>query len=195
MRETDDDALLRDALLENLHRAQLNPLEEAAAYAQLLADFGCTQDDLARRLGRSRPQVSNTLRLLRLPAPVQSKVAAGVISAGHARALLALDDQVAMERLAGRVVAEGLSVRAVEEIVLVGEGDGRQRRRTPRPRGPQPPDPEVAELVAEAAARLADRLDTRVSVEPSRSGKAPGRVVVEFADLADLRRIVDVIAP
>ncbi len=121
VRDTGDDVLLRDALLENLHRAQLNPLEEAAAYGQLLSDFGCTQEELAARIGRSRPQVSNTLRLLRLPAGVQRRVAAGILSAGHARALLALDSPADQERLAGRIVAEGLSVRTVEEIVAVGD--------------------------------------------------------------------------
>lgn len=194
IRQTDDDALLRDALLENLHRADLNPLEEAAAYSQLLSDFGCTQDQLAERLGRSRPQVSNTLRLLRLPPAVQARVAAGVLSAGHARALLGLSDEADMERLATRIVAEGLSVRAVEEIVLVGDGDGRARKRTPRPRGPRPQDPATAELVTQAATRLADRLETRVTVEPPRSARGTGRVVVEFADLDDLRRLVDLVA-
>jgi ParB family chromosome partitioning protein len=120
VRETGDDELLRDALLENLHRSQLNALEEAAAYAQLLEDFGCTHDELARRIGRSRPQISNTIRLLRLPPQVQRRVAAGVLTAGHARALLALDDAAQIERLATRVVAEGMSVRAVEEAVALG---------------------------------------------------------------------------
>ncbi len=124
VRPTTDDALLRDALLENLHRAQLNPLEEAAAYQQLLADFGGTQEELATRLGRSRPQIANTLRLLKLPPPVQRKVAAGVISAGHAKALLSLDDAAEMEPLADRIVAEGLSVRSVEEIVLLRKDSG-----------------------------------------------------------------------
>ncbi len=126
--------MLRDALLENLHRADLNPLEEAAAYQQLLSDFGCTQDELARRIGRSRPQVTNTLRLLRLPPDVQRRVAAGVISAGHARALLSLDDCPPWRRWPTRIVAEGLSVRAVEEIIIVGDADGRQRKSTPRSR-------------------------------------------------------------
>jgi ParB family chromosome partitioning protein len=184
VRETADDVLLRDALLENLHRAQLNALEEAAAYQQLLDDFGCTQDELATRIGRSRPQVSNTLRLLRLPAPVQRRVAAGVLSAGHARALLSLDDVEAMDRLATRIVAEGLSVRAVEEIVAVGEGDGRQRARVSRPRKA------VAPGLTEIAERLSDRLETRVRVE---AGKAKGKVTIEFATLEDLRRIVDTI--
>jgi ParB family chromosome partitioning protein len=184
VRETADDDLLRDALLENLHRAQLNALEEAAAYQQMLDDFGCTQEELATRIGRSRPQVSNTLRLLRLPPHVQRRVAAGVLSAGHARALLALDDPEAMDRLATRIVAEGLSVRAVEEIVAVGEADGRERTRVARPRKP------VAPGLSEIADRLSDRLETRVRIE---SGKSKGKVTIEFATLDDLRRIVDVI--
>ena len=184
VRETADDVLLRDALLENLHRADLNALEEAAAYQQLLDDFGCTQEELATRIGRSRPQVSNTLRLLRLPAPVQRRVAAGVLSAGHARALLSLDDTAAMEGLATRIVAEGLSVRAVEEIVAVGEADGRERVRVARPRRT------VAPGLTEIADRLSDRLETRVRVE---AGKAKGKVTIEFATMEDLRRIVEVI--
>jgi len=184
IRETADDVLLRDALLENLHRAQLNALEEAAAYQQLLDDFGCTQEELASRIGRSRPQVSNTLRLLRLPAPVQRRVAAGVLSAGHARALLALDDADSMERLATRIVAEGLSVRSVEEIVALGEADGRERVRTSRPRTPSMPG------LDDIASRLSDRLETRVKVE---AGKSKGKVSIEFATLDDLRRIVDII--
>ncbi len=186
VRDTADDALLRDALLENLHRSQLNALEEAAAYQQLLDDFGCTQEELASRLGRSRPQVSNTLRLLRLPPPVQRRVAAGVLSAGHARALLGLDDPDAMERMATRVVAEGLSVRSVEELVAVGEGDGRVRSRTPRPRGA------VAPGLVDIGERLSERLETRVRVE---AGKVKGRVSIEFATLEDLRRIVEIIDP
>ena len=184
VRETADDALLRDALLENLHRAQLNALEEAAAYQQMLDDFGCTQEELATRIGRSRPQVSNTLRLLRLPPHVQRRVAAGVLSAGHARALLALDDTEAMDRLATRIVAEGLSVRAVEEIVAVGEADGRERARIARPRRP------VAPGLTEIADRLSERLETRVRID---SGRSKGKVTIEFATLEDLRRIVDVI--
>ncbi len=184
VRETGDDVLLRDALLENLHRADLNALEEAAAYQQLLDDFGCTQEELAARIGRSRPQVSNTLRLLRLPAPVQRRVAAGVISAGHARALLSLDDSEAMDRLATRIVAEGLSVRAVEEIVAVGEADGRERVRVARPRSAAAPG------LTEIADRLSDRLETRVRIE---AGRSKGKITIEFATLEDLRRIVDVI--
>jgi ParB family chromosome partitioning protein len=182
VRDTGDDAMLRDALLENLHRAQLNPLEEAAAYDQLLADFGCTHDELAQRIGRSRPQISNTLRLLKLPASVQRRLAAGVLTAGHARALLGLDEGAAQERVAQRIVAEGLSVRSVEEIVAVGGGEpGRIRR----PRANRPVAPKLEVL----AGRLADRFETRVKVD---LGKSKGRIVVEFASLDDLERIVAV---
>jgi len=186
VRETDDDALLRDALLENLHRSQLNPLDEAAAYQQLLDDFGGTHEELASRLGRSRPQISNTIRLLRLPPPVARRVAAGVLSAGHARALLALSDAAAIERLAQRIVAEGLSVRSVEEIVAVGADDGAAGGRRPRP--PQLPDPVLAEL----AARLSDRLDTRVQIT---MGRRKGRLSVEFAAREDLQRILGLLLP
>jgi ParB family transcriptional regulator, chromosome partitioning protein len=182
VRDTGDDAMLRDALLENLHRSELNPLEEAAAYDQLLQDFDCTHDELAQRLGRSRPQISNTLRLLKLPPPVQRRVAAGVLSAGHARALLGLDDAAAQERLAQRIVAEGLSVRAVEEIVAVG-GDERVAKRS-SPRSP------VAPGLEELAARLSDRLETRVRVQ---LGRSKGTVSIDFASLEDLDRIVSVI--
>ncbi len=184
VRDTDDDAMLRDALLENLHRQQLNPLEEAAAYDQLLQDFGTTHEELAGRIGRSRSQVTNTLRLLRLPAGVQRRVAAGVLSAGHARALLALDDAEAQERLAHRIVAEGLSVRAVEEIVAVGDPATQPSR--PRTRRP------VAPRLEELAARLADHFETRVRVD---LGRRRGRIVVEFASLDDLERIVTAMAP
>jgi ParB family transcriptional regulator, chromosome partitioning protein len=193
IRDTDDEAMLRDALLENLHRADLNPLEEAAAYQQLLSDFGCTQDELARRIGRSRPQVSNTLRLLRLPPDVQRRVAAGVLSAGHARALLSLDDHAAMEVLATRIVAEGLSVRAVEEIIIVGDADGRQRRSSPRTRVSVPRDPSVAEAVSDVVAQVADRLDTRVNADGFAKSNTRGRLIIECADLDDLRRVVDII--
>ena len=193
IRDTDDDALLRDALLENLHRADLNALEEAAAYQQLLSDFGCTQEELARRIGRSRPQVTNTLRLLRLPPDVQRRVAAGVLSAGHARALLSLDDSAAMEALATRIVAEGLSVRAVEEIIIVGDADGRRRTPSPRSRVSLPRDPDVADAVIELSERIGAAVDTRVSTEGFATRTSRGRVVVECADLEDLRRLVDVI--
>jgi len=185
VRETDDTAMLRDALLENLHRSQLNPLEEAAAYAQLLEDFECTHEDLAGRIGRSRPQISNTIRLLRLSPAVQRRVAAGVLSAGHARALLAVEDPDQQDRLAQRVVAEGISVRGLEEIVTVGVTADTQTRPVPRAR---PTAPGLAEL----ADRLSDRLETRVKVD---LGRAKGKITVEFASLEDLRRIVDIMDP
>ncbi|WP_432545587.1 ParB/RepB/Spo0J family partition protein [Kineococcus sp. SYSU DK004] len=178
VRETADDDLLRDALLENLHRSQLNPLEEAAAYQQLLEDFGCTHEELAGRIGRSRPQISNTLRLLKLPPLVQRRVAAGVLSAGHARALLSLEDGGAMERLAQRIVAEGLSVRAVEEIIALGEADDTPRRRNPARQQPE---------LEQRASGLADRLDTRVRIT---MGRTRGRLTVDFAGLEDLDRIL-----
>jgi ParB family chromosome partitioning protein len=183
VRETADDAMLRDALLENLHRSSLNPLEEAAAYQQLLDDFQCTQEELATRIGRSRPQVSNTIRLLRLPAPVARRVAAGVLSAGHARAILSLDDAAAMEALAGRVVAEGLSVRATEEIVSVGAPGGTTKKRRTRVSSSTPDD--VLELVD----RVAERLETRVVA----NGGARGRLVIDYASIEDLQRIVALI--
>jgi ParB family chromosome partitioning protein len=185
VRDTRDDAMLRDALLENLHRSDLNPLEEAAAYQQLLDDFGCTHDELALRIKRSRPQISNTLRLLKLPPLVQRRLAAGVLSAGHARALLGLPDAAAQERLAQRIVAEGLSVRSVEEIVAVGEG------KSARPRGPHTTKP-VAPRLADIAAALSDRLDTRVKVD---LGRSKGKVTIEFASIDDLERIVGTIVP
>lgn len=194
IRDTDDDAMLRDALLENLHRADLNALEEAAAYQQLLSDFGCTQDELARRIGRSRPQVSNTLRLLKLPPDVQRRVAAGVLSAGHARALLSLDDQAAMESLASRIVAEGLSVRAVEELIIVGDADGRQRTPSRRTRGKAARDAAVTEAITELSRSAADVLETTVHAEGFASARARGRLVVECADVEDLRRIVELLA-
>ncbi len=182
IKETSDDDMLRDALLENLHRVQLNPLEEAAAYQQLLDDFGCNHEDLATRLGRSRPQVTNTLRLLKLPPVVGRRLAAGVISAGHARALLSLPDGAAMERLAQRIVAEGLSVRTVEEIVSLGEA----QQSAVKKRGAEPRDVDPA--LTELAGRLMDRLDTRVSIA---MGKRKGKLTVEFASIDDLHRIVE----
>lgn len=184
VRETSDEAMLRDALLENLHRAQLNPLEEAAAYAQLLEEFGCTQEELAERIGRSRPQISNTIRLLRLPPLVQRRVAAGVLSAGHARALLGLEDPLEQETLAQRIVAEGLSVRSVEELVAGGLDRPRRRRSSP----PVP----VPDGLTAAAERLADHLDTRVSVG---MGRTKGRLTIEFASPEDLDRIVAALLP
>ena len=184
VRDTDDSDMLRDALLENLHRAQLNPLEEAAAYGQLLDDFGCTHDDLAQRIGRSRPQISNTLRLLKLSPAVQRRVAAGVLSAGHARALLSVENGDLQDRLAQRVVAEGISVRGLEEIVSVGDHatqSAAARRRRP-----------VAPGLADLAERLSDRFETRVKVD---LGRSKGKITVEFASLDDLRRIVDIMDP
>jgi ParB family chromosome partitioning protein len=185
VRDTGDDAMLRDALLENLHRAQLNPLEEAAAYEQLLEDFGCTHDDLAQRIGRSRPQISNTLRLLKLPPTVQRRVAAGVLTAGHARALLAVEDEETQDRLAHRVIAEGLSVRALEEIIAVGLGEGEKAK--PR-RSSKPVAPRLADLES----RLGDRFETRVKVA---LGRSKGRITVEFASLDDLERIIGLMDP
>ena len=182
VRRTEDADLLRDALLENLHRAQLNPLEEAAAYQQLLEDFGCTQEELSRRIKRSRPQISNTIRLLQLPPKVQRRVAAGVLSAGHARALLTLPDADAMEAMASRVVAEGLSVRTVEELVTLYESAPKTRRPTRRH---EPSD--AARRVQE---QLAHALDTRVAVTSTGSR---GKIVIEFADDADLGRIADLL--
>ncbi|GAB3580094.1 ParB/RepB/Spo0J family partition protein [Calidifontibacter terrae] len=179
IRSTQDDDLLRDALLENLHRSQLNPLEEAAAYQQLLDDFSCTHDELAGRIGRSRPQISNTIRLLKLPPLVQRRVAANVLSAGHARALLGLADAAAMERLAQRIVAEGLSVRSTEEIVSMGARDEKPKRQTA--------SRENTEKYADLAANLSDRLDTRVNIA---MGRSKGKITVEFGGSDDLDRIL-----
>lgn len=185
VRETADADLLRNALIENLHRQQLNPLEEASAYQQLLDDFEATHEELAHRIGRSRPHITNTIRLLNLPPAVQRRVAAGVLSAGHARALLGLEDPNAQVQLAQRIVAEGLSVRAVEEIVALG-GDGAKPRRKQARQRP------VAPGLADLADRLSDVLDTRVKVE---LGQRKGKIVVEFASLDDLDRIVKAISP
>jgi ParB family transcriptional regulator, chromosome partitioning protein len=187
VKQTQDDDLLRDALIENLHRQQLDPLEEAAAYQQLLDDFGATHEELARKIGRSRPHISNTLRLLNLPPAVQKRVAAGVLSAGHARALLGLADPAAQERLAGRIVAEGLSVRAVEEIVAVGADDPPPRRSARTP-ARSPEDAGLRDL----ADRLSDLFETRVKVE---LGRRKGKIVVEFATVDDLERIVKAMSP
>jgi ParB family transcriptional regulator, chromosome partitioning protein len=184
VRGTPDDELLREALMENLHREQLNPLDEAAAYQQLLDDFSATHDELARRVGRSRPHISNTIRLLQLPPAVQRRVAAGVLGAGHARALLSLADPQEQDHLAHRIVAEGLSVRAVEEIVALGQQQAKPRRAPVR----QPVPPELTDL----ANRLSDALDTRVKVEV---GKQKGKIVVEFASWEDLQRIVTTMSP
>ena len=181
IKSTEDEDLLRDALLENLHRSNLNALEEAAAYQQLLDDFGCSQEELSRRIGRSRPQISNTLRLLRLPPLVARRVAAGVLSAGHARALLTLEDGGEMERLAQRIVAEGLSVRGVEEIVALGVEPEAKKRSAPRAG-------EYAPQLDDLASRLSDRLDTRVRIN---LGQRKGRMTIEFASMEDLTRVLD----
>ena len=183
VRDTTDDAMLRDALLENIHRVQLNPLEEAAAYQQLLEEFGATHEELANRLGRSRPVVTNMIRLLKLPIPVQRRVAAGVLSAGHARALLGLDAGAeAQERLAERIVAEGLSVRATEEAVTLAN---RYPENEPKPSPKRKPI--YAPGLDKVAERLANSFDTRVTVS---MGKKKGRIVVEFGSVDDLERIV-----
>ncbi|MEW1644434.1 MULTISPECIES: ParB/RepB/Spo0J family partition protein [unclassified Streptomyces] len=188
VRATDDEKLLLDALLENLHRAQLNPLEEAAAYDQLLKDFNCTHDQLADRIGRSRPQVSNTLRLLKLSPSVQRRVAAGVLSAGHARALLSVDDSEEQDRLAHRIVAEGLSVRAVEEIVTLMGSRPQTAQRSKGPRAGALVSPALSDL----ATRLSDRFETRVKVD---LGQKKGKITVEFASMEDLERILGSLAP
>lgn len=182
VRETTDDDLLRDALLENIHRAQLNPLEEAAAYQQLLDEFDVTHEELASRIGRSRPVISNMIRLLRLPIPVQRRVAAGVLSAGHARALLALEaGSEAQEELAARIVAEGLSVRATEEAVTLANRAGE------KPAGPKRRKPIQMPGLQDVAERLSSTYDTRVTVS---LGKRKGKIVVEFGSVDDLQRIV-----
>ncbi|MGV9701994.1 ParB/RepB/Spo0J family partition protein [Streptomyces sp. NPDC003483] len=188
VRATDDEKLLLDALLENLHRAQLNPLEEAAAYDQLLQDFNCTHDQLADRIGRSRPQVSNTLRLLKLSPAVQRRVAAGVLSAGHARALLSVADSEEQDRLAHRIVAEGLSVRAVEEIVTLM---GSRPQTSPRSKGPRA-GARLSPALSDLATRLSDRFETRVKVD---LGQKKGKITVEFASMDDLERILGSLAP
>ena len=184
IRSTPDTDMLRDALLENLHRSQLNPLEEAAAYQQLLADFGATHEELALRIGRSRPQISNTIRLLGLPPAVQSKVAAGVLSAGHARAILGLSSAEAMDAMAHRVIAEGMSVRSTEEAVALAgaEAPSHQRRHAQKRL--------VPEAAREVAESLSDRLETRVKVDV---GAKKGKITIEFATLEDLQRVADII--
>lgn len=183
VRETADDDMLRDALLENLHRQELNPLEEAAAYAQLLQEFGATHEELGQRIGRSRSQITNTIRLLQLPAPVQRRVAAGVLSAGHARAILGLPAPEDQEHMATRVVAEGLSVRGVEEAVAVAQAASSPEPAAARRRRARTADPELDAL----AERLSDRFETRVKVD---MGRAKGRLTIEFASVEDLQRIV-----
>jgi ParB family chromosome partitioning protein len=178
IRQTPDNELLREALIENIHRSQLNPLEEGAAYAQLLSDFNCTHEELATKLGRSRPQISNTMRLLSLPPAVQNRVAIGIISAGHARALLGLTDAAEIEKLANRIVAENLSVRSVEEIVATG-GIGKKSKKGKS----RKVNPELTEIAEE----LGDYLDTRVKIEGSAS---KGKIIIEYSGGEDLQRII-----
>jgi ParB family transcriptional regulator, chromosome partitioning protein len=179
IRQTPDNELLREALIENIHRSQLNALEEAAAYSQLLTDFNCTHDELAQKLGRSRPLISNTIRLMNLPTSVQQKLVSGVLSAGHARALLGLSDAGAIEKLASRIVIEGLSVRATEEIISSGAPKGQS---TKKPKQTKSASPELQEI----AERIGDALDTRVSIQGSAK---KGTIVIEFAGAEDLKRI------
>jgi ParB family chromosome partitioning protein len=186
VRKTADDAMLRNALLENIHRVQLNPLEEAAAYQQLLEEFEVTHEELANRIGRSRPVITNMIRLLKLPLPVQRRVAAGVLSAGHARALLGLEDPGSQEELAARIVAEGLSVRATEEAVTLAKSEPAKQQKAP------PRKPIQAPGLQDLADRLSDNFDTKVKVE---LGRRKGRIVVEFATVDDLERIVDIMSP
>jgi ParB family chromosome partitioning protein len=183
IRQTPDNELLREALIENIHRSQLNALEEAAAYSQLLTDFNCTHDELAQKLGRSRPLISNTIRLMNLPTSVQQKVASGVLSAGHARALLGLSDEAAIEKLATRIVAEGLSVRATEEVISSGAPKGQSAK---KPKGTKSASPELQEI----ADRIGDALDTRVTIQGSAK---KGTIVIEFAGAQDLQRITKAI--
>jgi ParB family chromosome partitioning protein len=179
IRQTPDNELLREALIENIHRSQLNALEEAAAYSQLLTDFNCTHEELAQKLGRSRPLISNTIRLMNLPTSVQQKLASGVLSAGHARALLGLSDAATIEKLAARIVSEGLSVRAIEEIISSGAP---KRQSTKKPKQTKSATPELQEI----AERIGDALDTRVSIQGSAK---KGTIVIEFAGAEDLKRI------
>jgi ParB family transcriptional regulator, chromosome partitioning protein len=184
VRDTTDDAMLRDALLENIHRVQLNPLEEAAAYQQLLEEFGATHEELASKIGRSRSQVTNTIRLMKLPVKVQTRVAAGIISAGHARALLGLPDPEAQDALATRIVAEGMSVRATEEAVAMAAAERPAAKR--RARNISAPG------VEELGSRLSDRFETKVKIQ---IGRSKGKIVVEFGSVDDLQRIIGVMAP
>ena len=184
IRQTADNELLREALIENIHRSQLNAIEEAAAYSQLLTDFNCTHDELAAKLGRSRPLISNTIRLMNLPPSVQQKVASGVLSAGHARALLGLSDAASIEKLAARIVSEGLSVRSTEEIISSGAPKGQS---TKKPKGTKSASPELQEI----ADTIGDALDTRVTIQGSAK---KGTIVIEFAGAQDLQRITKAIS-
>jgi ParB family chromosome partitioning protein len=192
IRNTEDSNMLRDALLENLHRSNLNALEEAAAYSQMLSDFDCTQDELAKRIGRSRPQVTNTIRLLKLPTSVQQKVAAGVLSAGHARALLSLDSPEAMDQMAARIVKEGLSVRSVEEIIAIAAPKGKSSGKASKKKGRSE---ELEEAIRILTERIADSTDTRIKFEGFAKKNSQGKIVIECADISDARRITQLLDP
>jgi ParB family chromosome partitioning protein len=192
IRNTEDSNMLRDALLENLHRSNLNALEEAAAYSQMLSDFDCTQDELAKRIGRSRPQVTNTIRLLKLPTIVQQKVAAGVLSAGHARALLSLDSPEAMDQMAARIVNEGLSVRSVEEIIAIAAPKGKSSGKTNKKKGRSE---ELEEALRVLNERITDATDTRIKFEGFAKKNSQGKIVIECADISDARRITELLDP
>jgi ParB family chromosome partitioning protein len=195
IRNTEDANMLRDALLENLHRSNLNALEEAAAYSQMLSDFDCTQDELAKRIGRSRPQVTNTIRLLKLPTSVQQKVAAGVLSAGHARALLSLESPEAMEHMASRIIKEGLSVRSVEEIIAIAAPNGKSSGKGSKPSKKKERTEELEEAMRLLHERLSDATDTRVILEGFAKKNSQGKIVIECADISDARRIAELLDP
>jgi ParB family chromosome partitioning protein len=192
IRNTEDSNMLRDALLENLHRSNLNALEEAAAYSQMLSDFDCTQDELAKRIGRSRPQVTNTIRLLKLPTSVQQKVAAGVLSAGHARALLSLASPEAMDQMASRIVKEGLSVRSVEEIIAITVPKKKSSGKASKKKGRSE---ELEEAIRVLNERIAEATDTRVKFDGFAKKNSQGKIVIECADISDARRIAELLDP
>jgi ParB family chromosome partitioning protein len=192
IRNTEDSNMLRDALLENLHRSNLNALEEAAAYSQMLSDFDCTQDELAKRIGRSRPQVTNTIRLLKLPTSVQQKVAAGVLSAGHARALLSLDSPEAMDQMASRIVKEGLSVRSVEEIIAITVPKKNSSGKASKKKGRSE---ELEEAIRVLNERITEATDTRVKFDGFAKKNSQGKIVIECADISDARRIAELLDP
>jgi ParB family chromosome partitioning protein len=192
IRNTEDSNMLRDALLENLHRSNLNALEEAAAYSQMLSDFDCTQEELAKRIGRSRPQVTNTIRLLKLPTSVQHKVAAGVLSAGHARALLSLDSPEAMDQMASRIVKEGLSVRSVEEIIAITTPKKNSSGKASKKKGRSE---ELEEAIRVLNERITEATDTRVKFDGFAKKNSQGKIVIECADISDARRIAELLDP
>ncbi len=193
IRHTEDSNMLRDALLENLHRSNLNALEEAAAYSQMLSDFDCTQEELAKRIGRSRPQVTNTIRLLKLPISVQRYVAAGVLSAGHARALLSLDSPEAMDQMSARIIKEGLSVRSVEEIIAISAPSGKSSGKGDKPGKKKGRSEELEEAVRVLGERISDATDTRVKLDGFAKKNSQGKIVIECADISDARRITELL--